>query len=761
MAVHNLGTTILGEFQPNIWQFEFLLLILQKYCDKKPMEKLLYILAIAFVALTGNAQSCHDERHPHLIDLGMPSGTLWACCNVDTEHPEWQSPDNYGGYFAWGETEEKDYYDWCTYVQSNGSSGSCFNLGNEIAGTKLDVAQKEWGRNWHIPTSWQIEELVNNCSYRWTTMNGIYGARFTGPNGKSIFLPAAGARHDTGNSSFSKFGYYWSGTPDSRSETYSLVFDKDRCNCYGNQRRYGFTIRPVTNGMKGDTNGDGHVSVTDVMKLVSRCMGAKDDGFFVVNADVNGDNDITVADVMATVDIILNSGGHDDEGFLSGTWHLGYWVCGTRKVHFDGTEEVSFLGKNMYWTGRQDGSSNHYAIAYDDDYKSFVATDANKRSEASRLQIIKYSQNLLVLRFDDADRYFYPSIQEAQEAQLELGEPEPPSHTETDDINTILSYASNFTKSGATRMGVHYENARASTENDRQWLMNADNEPSCVSELTQWKAHEVTLYPYGIPSPADVNQHAIGDCSACAVFASMAYLYPDFIKSIITDNGNNTYTVKMYDPQGLPIEVCVSNKILCNSDGYIGQVTGKNNAITWATILEKAFMKWQTRYQMYNVEGIGTEYLAPLFTGNGASYSISNNLLHPSELKLFVEWALRHGMMIIGGFDVGGLKFGELESVTGHAFTFMMSSKENTIFTMRNPWGITSADGILEIPNDQAIVRHIGIRATYPGAAITYLRKNIGPYSPPAFKAKKTDLGVSKRLMAKHKSAAEKMNSSK
>ena len=227
----------------------------------------------------------------------------------------------------------------------------------------------------------------------------------------------------------------------------------------------------------------------------------------------------------------------------------------------------------------------------------------------------------------------------------------------------------------------------------------------------------------------------------------MSYLYPEFIKQIIKNNGNNTYTVTMYDPQGNPVEVCVSNKILCDANGNIGQVTGKNNAVTWATILEKAMMKYMKIYQTNGIEGIGTEHVAPLFTGCGDSFAFSPNSLYTSELKLAIEHCLGEGMICVGGFNVGDIPCGVLKTVTGHAFTYMLSDRDDVIFYMRNPWGVESVDGLLAILDERTTVQTIDARIVYPGAAAPYLRSDLSPYTPPAFIRRADDLGVSPRLL--------------
>lgn len=131
-------------------------------------------------------KQCPDSNHPHLIDLGMPSGTLWACCNVGATTPE-----DYGGYYAWGEKEEKYEYNWETY-QYGSVEENCQFLGSDIAGTQYDVAHEKWGSSWVMPSEKQINELRFKCDYEWTTFRGVNGCKFTGPNGGCIFLPAAG-----------------------------------------------------------------------------------------------------------------------------------------------------------------------------------------------------------------------------------------------------------------------------------------------------------------------------------------------------------------------------------------------------------------------------------------------------------------------------------------------------------------------------------------------------------------------------------------
>lgn len=226
------------------------------------MERLLITITIMLVTFMANAQSCPDNNHPHAIDLGLPSGTKWACCNVGATTPE-----GYGTYYAWGETEEKEIYDWTTYIHCDGSMETCHDLGSDIAGTEYDVAHVQWGGAWIMPSQDQFQELISKCSCTWTIKNGVNGDLFTGPSGGSIFLPESDFWR---NSRINKIvpdsiddslkretdelpsaGYYWASTfSPSRSDiACSLLFS------YGfaywdsyNYRSYGLTVRPVISG---------------------------------------------------------------------------------------------------------------------------------------------------------------------------------------------------------------------------------------------------------------------------------------------------------------------------------------------------------------------------------------------------------------------------------------------------------------------------------------------------------------------------------
>jgi hypothetical protein len=188
----------------------------------------------------------------YAVDLGLPSGTLWADRNVGAD-----SPEAYGDYFAWGETEPKDYYDWSTYKWCNGSydtltkycSDSSYGTvdGKIVLDLEDDAAYVNMGSEWRMPTRAQQDELRNNCSWSWTTQNGVKGYKVTGPNSNSIFLPAAGCRSNGYLGSAGSYGYYWSSSLDEIGQIYAfeLDFGSGDYNWHFSSRYHGQSVRAV------------------------------------------------------------------------------------------------------------------------------------------------------------------------------------------------------------------------------------------------------------------------------------------------------------------------------------------------------------------------------------------------------------------------------------------------------------------------------------------------------------------------------------
>ena len=193
------------------------------------------------------------------VDLGLPSGTLWATCNIGAE-----KPSDYGDYFAWGETigynGGKTTYNWSSYKLCKGSNSTMkkyctsSSYGTVDNKTELepadDAATVNWGSNWQMPSFDQLKELINSSytTTTWTTMNGVYGRKITSKsNLKSIFLPAAGYRDDTSLSSAGSYGYYWSRSLSTSNSTYGcyLFFYSSNISTGNYYRYYGRSVRPV------------------------------------------------------------------------------------------------------------------------------------------------------------------------------------------------------------------------------------------------------------------------------------------------------------------------------------------------------------------------------------------------------------------------------------------------------------------------------------------------------------------------------------
>ena len=224
------------------------------------MKKVTKAIAALMLMTVFFATGCNkdDDVRVTYVDLGLPSGTLWATCNVGADTPE-----GYGDYFAWGETQPKTTYNWITYRYCNGNYDQFTKYCNyssygyngftddlTVLQPNDDAATANWGSGWCMPTYDQWEELHHNTTNVWTKRNGVNGRLFTASNGSSLFLPAAGRRgydelYDAGGS-----GYYWSSSlitdysyfPDFACYFY---FSSDSYSMYYYLRSNGLSVRAV------------------------------------------------------------------------------------------------------------------------------------------------------------------------------------------------------------------------------------------------------------------------------------------------------------------------------------------------------------------------------------------------------------------------------------------------------------------------------------------------------------------------------------
>ena len=174
------------------------------------------------------------------VDLGLPSGLKWATCNVGAS-----SPEDYGDYYAWGETNTKS-----TYTEENSITNG-IQMSDISGNAQYDVARKKWGSTWRIPTWKECSELEDECTWISTTYDGVKGYKVIGSNGNHIFLPLAGCcMNNLIGSGESTYGHYGTSTPHeyNNNDTYLLNFEVNGAIMSFFCRRWiGLSIRPVSN----------------------------------------------------------------------------------------------------------------------------------------------------------------------------------------------------------------------------------------------------------------------------------------------------------------------------------------------------------------------------------------------------------------------------------------------------------------------------------------------------------------------------------
>ncbi len=223
-------------------------------------DNLVFLVTAITNDATNSPQLSKGTAHAghYYVDLGLFSGTLWATYNVGATAPE-----EYGDYFAWGETESKSNYDWNTYKWCTGEwalssdSKSITKYCMYSKKTKKDkknqleladdAAYVNWGSEWRMPTQVEIQELVEECQWIWTTIHDVRGYQIIGPNNNSIFLPAAG--HKLSNFTYENEGGYWSSSLYKRDKSTagSLNFTWSGINeiFSSDSRHIGNSVRPV------------------------------------------------------------------------------------------------------------------------------------------------------------------------------------------------------------------------------------------------------------------------------------------------------------------------------------------------------------------------------------------------------------------------------------------------------------------------------------------------------------------------------------
>ncbi len=235
------------------------------------MKKALSIIFAAMLALGASAQNTHDivvwhgtqsqtiqavdsitfvesKVEPTYVDLGL--SIKWGTCNIGAKNPE-----DFGNFYQWGDVATKESYDWDTYKYGTDRTNlEKYNVkdGKTVLDPEHDAAIVNLGEGWRMPTPAEIKELVDNCTWEWTTVNNVKGYKVTAKNGNSIFLPAAGVMFTKNPYYGGQYGYYLSNTLREGEESYvkmyaqGFSFQSDKYQTDDRiARNYGITVRPV------------------------------------------------------------------------------------------------------------------------------------------------------------------------------------------------------------------------------------------------------------------------------------------------------------------------------------------------------------------------------------------------------------------------------------------------------------------------------------------------------------------------------------
>lgn len=194
---------------------------------------IMMLICMIMVSCKPDGNDGKSQEHEY-VDLGL--SVKWATCNVGAN-----SPEDYGQYFAWGETCPKVEY-------TSDNSVTYEKTMNDIAGNdEYDAVRANWGGEWRMPTKAEMQELIDNCIWTLTARNGVNGYNVEGSNGNSIFLPAAGAFVWSALNYVGSSGFYWCSTPSDGYyvDAYYLYFDSSKRRVHGISRIGGQSVRPV------------------------------------------------------------------------------------------------------------------------------------------------------------------------------------------------------------------------------------------------------------------------------------------------------------------------------------------------------------------------------------------------------------------------------------------------------------------------------------------------------------------------------------
>lgn len=290
-------------------------------------------------------------------------------------------------------------------------------------------------------------------------------------------------------------------------------------------------------------------------------------------------------------------------------------------------------------------------------------------------------------------------------------------------LDDLMPSFTDFTYNSATPMGRHFLYV-LNEAGFKEWLESTEEGLAYPSGTI--KPFDVTLFPNGDPVMADVNHKNLDDGNALSFFANMAFQYPEFIKSIVHQESPESFRVDMFDPMGNPIIVRVGNRFPVTNDGESVLCVGKDNQPNWSTIMEKAAMKWIKTYQHINdIEGCNSEWIAPMFTGDGRSFCVQPGRLSSQDLARVITTCLEYGLIVNGGFSQEGVSLDGLKTRTYHGYTFLPPLQSAALYSIRDIDGTGENDGIMNVKaNNETVSPLINIRIISPGAAVRGLSQS-------------------------------------
>ncbi len=241
-TIENAAYTVYSSNDGKTWTTKAGPIAVTSFIDTTPFSQNNYYKVEAKIDDAINVSAASSVLYPYingheLVDLGLPSGIKWATMNVGAS----ANSDN-GYYFAWGEVTQKSTYTIANSIYTNNESNRYIS-----GAASTDAATHFWGGTWRIPSVTEFEELVSKCTWKWTNVNGKNGYLITGPNDKSIFLPAAGLKMDSDFAQSNSGGYYWTGSYYNKILAWRLNFNSSEYRIADNHKAAGLTIRPVSN----------------------------------------------------------------------------------------------------------------------------------------------------------------------------------------------------------------------------------------------------------------------------------------------------------------------------------------------------------------------------------------------------------------------------------------------------------------------------------------------------------------------------------